>query len=394
MQKPLIVLLLLASAVAHAQHPASSKPHATAHRKLPAPPPPFWLSYEDARNKAHEVAGLLLIRRGSSLAKDKVFGARSMIDSLRQVCTAGVYLTPADTDDAAALGDAVFAYVLDDGTPVYKYTSPREPGAQNYLDGLQEAVARKNGIRNLRLLEAERLLGDKDPEILEDIIAGRNREGLPADSLLDLYVNGLPKDSLGSYRVVRFLALQSPVLNSTANQVLRQDGDLFNIVWKSLTMPERIRINNDVIDKTCAKAVRDQDQEEATLAATFAANTNNSPTAKVRAFQGVMLDFYYGIADTGHFVDFAKTYYDRFLMPFNADSLRRQDSVNHREEDLSVARFVGTQLEVGARRVATMTTDGAVLRQASAWADKAVALYPSREALETQERLRALLAQR
>ncbi|TDW97344.1 hypothetical protein [Dinghuibacter silviterrae] len=372
------------AATARAQHPS----HAPATRR-PAAPPPFWLSYADARTKAAGTGGMFLIRKGSSLAKDKILGGKMVMDSLRLLCAAGVYLAPSDTEGAAALGNAVFAYILDDGTPLYSYSALREPTAETYLDGLRAAIERKNGVHNLRLLEAERVLGDKDPANLEDIIAERNREGLPADSLLDLYVDGLPKDSVGSYRVLRFLALQAPVLNSTANQVLRQDGDLFNIVWKSLTMAERIHINNEVIAKTRAKAVKDQDQEEATLAATFAANTNNNPTAKIRAFQGVMLEFYYGVADTNHFLDFAKTYYDRFLMPFNADSLRRQDSIFHRAEDLSVARFVGTQLEVGARRMATMTADSALLRQAGAWADRAVALYPSREALETQERLRA-----
>ena len=404
MQKPILAILIFGASSAGAQTVHTGTAHPAAHKtqahKAPTPAPPFWVStYQEALAKATEVRGLVFVRQGTadcttcSVGGDKILKEKGVLDSLRLYCAAGVYLAPSDTD-ASVLHRAAFGFVTEDGTPVFRFEGRGAPTRTAYLDGLREAADRRTGMQPLRLLEAERLLGDKDENNLEAIIAERNREGLPADSLLEIYVEGLSEDSLGSPRVVRFLALQAPILNSEANQLLRQDAALFNAVWQGLTIKERIRINNDVISKTRAQAVANGDQEEVLLAATFAANTNTGPTAKVRAFQGVMLDFYYGMADTDKFLNLASTYYDRFLMPFAADSLRRQDSLNHREEDLSVSRFVGMQLESGASKVLLLTSDNVLLRQAGAWADKAVALYPSREALDTQTRFRARLAAR
>ncbi|HTJ13721.1 MAG TPA: hypothetical protein VL547_16910 [Dinghuibacter sp.] len=358
MQKILLIAALL-FASAKAQTPHKPKPVKK--------PDAFWLpDYQSALHKAAQNRGIVLVKIGLVDAT-----LRTLTDSLQKDCAAGVAI-PATDSVAKSLSGATFAYVMEDGTPIYRFEGA--PGRKDYIAGLHAAEDRADAMRNLRILQAERLLGDKDENKLEAIIAERNVEGLPADSLLDLYVEALPQDSLGSPRVLRFIALQAPVLNSAANQLLRQDALLFNDVWASLTLQERVKINNDVINKTKDKAVTDADQEEAQLAATFAANTNANATAKVRAFQGVMLDFYYGVGDTLKFLDLAKTYYDRFLMPFDADSLRHQDSIRGRAGELSVAHFVGTQLETGAKRVTAMAIDADLKRKAAAWADRAAAL--------------------
>jgi hypothetical protein len=398
MQKMIMKTMGLLLALIVCGTPAGAQTaHKTSVHRTPAPAPPFWVStYREALVKAGEARGMILVRQGGtacttcSVAADKVLKDRALYDSLRQFCVAGVYLDPTDTA-VTALRGAGFAYVLEDGTPLYRFQGRGEPTKRDYLQGLDQALLRKSGMQRLRILQAERMLGDSSLNNLEEIIAERNREGLPADSLLELYVEALPQDSLASLSVLTFLALQAPPLNSAANQLLRQDAGRFNEVWRGLPLQERSRINNQVISKTRARAVADGDQEEATLAATFAANTNANPTAKLRAFQGVMLEFYYGVADTARFLDMARTYYDRFLMPFNADSLRRQDSLLHRQDDRSLSRFVGTELETGAREVLALTSDHTLLLQAVTWADQAVALYPSREALETRARLKAKL---
>lgn len=360
MQKFLITAALLI-ATASAQTPLKPKPKPVAKTST------FWVpNYIEALNKASLNRGIVFVKVGPLDAT-----LRTLTDSLQKGCAAGVAVKPTDSV-AISLNGATFAYVMEDGTPIYRFEGV--PTKADYLKGLEAAGDRADAMRNLRILQAERLLGDKDEDKLEQIIAERTFEGLPADSLLELYVEALPQDSLGSQRVLTFIALQSPVLNSGANQLLRQDPILFNDVWTSLPVQQRVSINNAVINKTRDKAIKDADQEEATLAATYAANTNGNATAKLRAFQGVMLDFFYGVGDTLKFLDMAKTYYDRFLMPFAADSLRHQDSVRGRTGDQSVARFVGTQLETGAQRVEAFTHDAAMRQQADAWADRAAAL--------------------
>jgi hypothetical protein len=352
----------------------------TVQRKAAAPDP-FWApSLEAALQKAQASGDMVFVRHSPD---DKVLHAKAVLDSLKQFCAAGVYLGPGDT------GTALFSFVMSDGTPLYRYKGSALPTASTYLEGLRQALDRKWGMEHLRILQAERLLGDKDEDKLRDIILERTKEGLPADSLLEEYVLALPQDSLASFYTLRFLALEAPILNTGANQTLRQDPELFKQVWLSLAMEDRIRINNEVITKTWKNAVADTSQEEAQLAATFAANTNQSATAKVRAFQGVMLEYYFGVADTGKFIDLAGTYYDRFLMHLNVDSLRQQDSIFHRKDDLSVARFVSAQLTKGAGRVCDMTTIRALLNLSSDWVDRAIALYPSKEALDTKARIQA-----
>lgn len=360
MQKFLITAaLLIATATAQTSHKTKPKPVAKTST--------FWVpNFIEALNKASLNRGIVFVKVGPIDAT-----LRTLTDSLQKGCAAGVAVKSTDSI-AKSLNGASFAYVMEDGTPIYRFEG--EPTRKDYLNGLEKAGDRADGMRNLRILQAERLLGDKDEDKLEQIIAERTIEGLPADSLLELYVENLPQDSLGSENILRFIALQAPVLNSGANQLLRQDPILFNDVWSGLNMADRVRINNEVINKTKDKAIKDADQEEATLAATYAANTNGNATAKLRAFQGVMLDFFYGVGDTLKFLDMAKTYYDRFLMPFDADSLRHQDSVRGREGDESVAHFVGTQLETGAQRVDAFTTDADLRKRAAAWEDRAAAL--------------------
>jgi hypothetical protein len=420
--------------------------HAAARPKRPSTavktPDPFWIgSYARALESAKASGGLVLVRLAPSscttctVSSDKVINRKGLLDSLKKVCVAGVYLSPQDSDwawfqgqrtgerrtmdpetgereagtqDATESGTAqqgngtgqqstgtqsfgeddetapaAFLYVDGDGTCLLRCDSAA-PGETAYLEGMESALEHRDGMRRVKVLAAGRVMGDSDESNLEEIILEQAWAHQPVDSLLDVYINNLSVDSTGSLRVLRFLMLRAPLLNSNANQLLRQDPALFNEAWQGLSMEERFGVNNRVIAKTWQKAVKDRNQEEAQLAATFAANTNRDPDARLRAFQGVMLEFYYGAGDTTRFLNLAGTYYDRFLMHFNADSLRRADSLFHRGPATSVSRFLATQLLKAAQRVSGITADPSLIAMAHTWAVKAMALYPSPSARETE----------
>ena len=424
-----------------AQNSPQRVTHTTRPKKPSAPskaPDAFWArSYSAALESANAAGRLVLICLAPqscpscTVLSDKVLNRKGFLDSLKKECAAGVYLSPRDSDwtrfqqaltadpipadpaseeqaggenatgeqaagaqtaggqaaearaarEAAAteLRTASFIYTDGNGTCLLRYENPA-PGEKAYLDGMESALDRKSEMARVKVLEAGRVLGDSDEVNLEAIILEKAWAHQPMDSLLDVYIDNLPVDSMTSPRVLRFLALQAPVLNSNANQLLRQDPDLFGQVWQGLSMEERFRINNRVITKTWQKAVRDRNLEEAQLAASFAANTNRDPDARLRAFQGVLIEYYYGVGDTAKFLNLAGTYYDRFLMHFNADSTRRRDSLFHREGTISVARFLADQLQKAAERVAGVSSDPGMLTEARSWAERAAALYPTAEA--------------
>ena len=351
--KKLLVLLLAASQAATAQK--------------------FWApTQQEALAKADSAKGMIFICATQP--------GKPAMDSVKRYCAAGV---------RQKMGDTTFAFKNGDETALYAHSGPTTD--DQIIAGLLIAQDRNIAIRQRKLFESERILGDTDENKLEYIIAERTKEHLQTDSLLEVYVNNLPEDSATSRQTLRFLALQAPILNSLANQLLRQDPQKFTEVWNSLSIADRVRINNEVIEKTVQKAAIDTNEDEATLAATFAAGTNQSPIAKVRAFQGIKLEYFYNTGDTLRFLELAGTYYDRFLMHLDADSLKTEDSLHHRPEAFSVARFVGEQLNKGAERVEEMSKDPRNWRQALTWADEAVAMYPSDKAKETQNRLRAKL---
>ena len=360
--KKLLIIMLAASQAATAQHRATAQ-----HLES------FWVpTRTTACAKADSTKGMIFLYANAP--------GKPVMDSLRKYCAAGVHQTMADT---------TFAFENGQGELLYVRTGPATD--DQILAGLLIARDRNMAIRQRVIYESQRLLGDTDENKLEYIIAERTKEKLQTDSLLDTYVVNLPIDSATSPRILRFLALQAPVLNSLANQLLRQDPEKFTEVWKSLSIADRVRINNEVIEKTVQKAALDTNEDEATLAATFAAGTNQGPIAKVRAFQGIKLEYFYDTGDTLRFLELAGTYYDRFLMHLDADSLRVQDSIQHRPEAFSVAKFVGEQLNKGAERVDAMSHNPALWRQALTWADEAVAMYPAKELKETSDRLRAKL---
>jgi hypothetical protein len=407
----------------HAARP--KKPSAS-----PKAPDAFWAgSYAKALESANAAGRLVLVCLAPpscpscTVSSDKVLNRKGFLDSLKKECAAGIYLSSRDSDwvrlqgaatgeqitgDRAAQGQtaqgqatqgqaiddqgvASFLYIDGDGTCLLRYESAA-PGETAYLDGLTESLDRKAEMARVKILEPGRVLGDSDEANLEEIILEKAWAHQPVDSLLETYVSNLPVDSMTSIRVLRFLILQAPVLNSNANQLIRQDPDLFNQVWKGLSRVEQYKINNRVITKTWQMAIRDRDLDAAQLAASFAANTNRDPDARLRAFQGVLIEYHYGVGDTTQFLNLAGTYYDRFLMHFNADSLRRQDSLFHREGAISVSRFLAAQLQKAAERVSLVSSDPGMLTMAHSWAVRSVALCPTGESKTLESALSQRLA--
>ena len=417
----LSAMLLTAPGLLYAQAPVR---HTLVHpAKAPAAktPDPFWVeSYTAALEAAQDKGRLVLVClapvncTSCTVATDKTLNRRGVLDSLRKECVAGVYLYPRDPDwkhfqvlETGAIADwdwpideqspidpsaydqtpATFVFLSPDGICLERCDSAL-PKPEAYYSGLADALDRQDDIRKVKILESGRVLGDADEDNLEAIIREEAWAHQPVDSLLDLYIGNLSVDSIASPRVMRFLVLQAPVLNSDANQLLRQDPALFKRVWMGLSMEDRFQVNNRVIEKTWKKAAREHDLAGAQLAATFAANTNVNPEARLRAFQGVMIEYYYGVGDTSQFLNLAGTYYDRFLMRFNADSLRRQDSLLHRGPAVSVSRFLAVQLGKAAERVSKVSASPGMTAMAHTWAARAVALCPTEEERATEAVLR------
>ena len=191
----------------------------------------------------------------------------------------------------------------------------------------------------------------KNNNDLEVWISARKSLNLNNDSLLNIYVKNLLKDSLNSFRVLTFIAKQAPTKSSMADNILRGNPN-FSEVWYAIPSEERIILNKKIISKSLQKAIFEKNETYGLMVANFArAIYDNNKTSGNINFNFQAMTYYQGVVDMNKYFKYATFYYDSVILKTTVADVLRTDSLK-KVELIENANEVSTE-SVGNRKTIT-----------------------------------------
>ncbi len=283
--------------------------------------------------------------------------------------------------------------------------------AVHYKD--QIGIALTKASEGIRISEFENEYNNNKKNIfaLQALLHKRKSLNLQTDSLLNDYINLIPKDSSISSSELIFIAKMAPQLNSNPDIFLRKNKIAFNNAWYSIPLSERIEINGKIIAKSMKKAVFEKNASFAYQVAAFNKSTyTDNAQAGEKAFDKNLVEYYFETKDTFNYLIRAVNYYDKYYMTAQVheillqDSLRRNKILESTKGDtssktgtsykitksfaFSPQTSIFTQaLNTGAWNFYKMSSQPEYLDKALQWAKRAVEFYESAEAMDTYARL-------
>jgi tetratricopeptide (TPR) repeat protein len=379
------------------------------------------ISFDAALTAARQSSKLVLVQYESAVCKecnevaDKAFQDESLAARFRRdfVC---IKISPMHTDRAAIASlysrksDSFGILFIDaEKNLVHQY-----PGSASmsefYTRQASIALEKAAAGDNVQALEKQVLNGSKDIAQWEQLLKQKRALSLPTDSLLQIYVQMLPQDSLKQTRTLQFISTMSPLLQSLADSIMRKDPTLFNKAWYGLSLQTRVGTNNNIIRKSMQRAIREKSEPLAISVANFAKATHTkNPNAAAKAFDMNMLNFYEQTGDTAKFFTKSVAYYERYFMNVNPDAVKKVDSataerlrqtstkdtilqdgkigirtmINFAPEAQNLTR----ELTQGASKFYGMTRNPYLLSVATEWVRKGLQFYDLPEAWEIYGRL-------
>jgi thioredoxin-related protein len=196
-----------------------------------------------------------------------------------------------------------------------------------YAEQADIALKRRSG-KQLSDYTKEYNAGARSQKFLEEYIVKRWDAGLPADELLEKYTGGLPLDSLSNFRILKFIYLHGPALDSKVYKAIQAvtPRKIIDSMYRSSPYREAAAMNNAIISTTMQKAVRNKDRELAFQLRYFIQGTYNPDYRKgMIASRRSTLHFYYEIKDTLAYIREATEFLEDIHMRLTADSLKRMD---------------------------------------------------------------------
>ena len=288
---------------------------------------------------------------------------------------------------------------------------PQDKISEFYIYQIEQAYSKlAEGKASLKELDEEWRKNPTDIIAMELNLNRRKSLGLATDSLLDEYVKRLPTDSLTSSRTLRFIAQLAPSLFSPANEVLRAKYPNFLKAWFTMDLPTRIAINKKVISSSMKKAIALKNVVMANKVANFSDAINDNKVAGQKSYYRQLLNYYSAVKDTLQSLSLTSFYYDRYYISQSKDSLlknvakKQEDFHNHvlkKHTDTSMLAdssnykiiyneimqsYTGL-LNNAAWYIYTTTPNPKYLYKALEWAERAINVYESPEALDTYARL-------
>ncbi|CAG4999343.1 hypothetical protein DYBT9275_02206 [Dyadobacter sp. CECT 9275] len=197
-----------------------------------------------------------------------------------------------------------------------------------YTEQADIALKRRTG-KQLSDYVKEYKSGVRTPKFLEEYIVKRSQAGLSVTELLEIYTGALPLDSLSSFRVVKFIYLHGPSLDSKVYKAIQAvtPQKMIDSMYKTAPYQEAVAMNNAIISASMQKAVQKKDRELAGQTGYFIMRTYSPDFWQGRiASQRNMLRFLYEMKDTTQYITEATQFLDHTHMHLTADSLKRMDA--------------------------------------------------------------------
>lgn len=281
----------------------------------------------------------------------------------------------------------------------------------NYLTQIEIALGKTNNENNLTYLEAKFKDDSHNFDLLQMLLMERKSLGLETQALLDAYMDILPLDSLSSPRIVEFIMKMSPIVNTKPFLEIRQNMPLFNKVWNSIPIQDRVNINSRIIYNSRMQAIAQKNETFAYKIAAFSQSTylRNSDAGK-KAFAENMLLYFKGVGDTANYLSRTIDFYDTYFMTVSVDSIKKLDTILYAKivdkaegdtifrdkQKLVLSKKVAfkplsqtfsNNLNTGAWDIYNMSNEPAYLKKAITWAARGCEFFKEPGVLDTYARL-------
>lgn len=306
-----------------------------------------------------------------------------------------------------------YLFINADGDFLHRYAATTSYYVTN-LEQLDKALKRKeNPDIELKQLQKEYDNGKLEFSALYTLVAKKEELQLDHDQLTEEMLKLAPVDSANSLSFLQFLAAQTPIIDSKADQYLRKDNRNFNDAWYLMPLQKRSLINNRIILRSRNKAIKEKNIGYARRVASFAAGTNADRLYARRGYDRNMIEYYKGIHDTAAFLTGSVTFYDQYLMTVSVDSVQRADSLRKMElfanamaspekvmqppgssplmstrvQFSPATQRYANELNDGAWTIYTYTRDPVYLNKALNWAKRAIEFYDNPGVMDTYARL-------
>ncbi len=217
-------------------------------------------------------------------------------------------------------------FISPSGNVIHRYYGSTTMGSA-YVQSIRQAQSKLDDEKAIDAFEKAYAEGSRNPAILSQLLQLRENLGRETGQLLDEYAKSLPGDSLASLGQLQRLAGFAPVLNSYADSLMRAQGDRFQEAWYRMDLPTRVNINNRIIGKSKAIAIREHNRNRAIRVANFASGVQSDPYQKQRMYSLTMMDYHRAVGDTALYLDYAERFAERQLMRISPDSIRNLDSM-------------------------------------------------------------------
>jgi len=163
-------------------------------------------------------------------------------------------------------------------------------------------------------------------ELLKQYIIKLNEQNFNVDDLLEKYIKEMTIKELDDETEIAFLIRSCPIINSRTFQLIRQNSSLYNKVFESFPMEDRILINRKIIAKSKSKAFRDKDSNYLSSVLSFLYGSYGKDNKEgYKARQKMQLDYYKETKDSRFFFNSAESYYSSYLEKLNIDSIRKAE---------------------------------------------------------------------
>lgn len=206
----------------------------------------------------------------------------------------------------------------------------------NYLASLQNSSAlnrniyfnlAKDAIANvenppLKLYTDSLLNGNITKELMKQYIIKLNERNLYISDLVETYASGLTVKELEDENELKFLITTASVINSRSFKLTRLNNELFQKVFGTIPVEERIKINRKIIATSKEKAIKEKNVSYMYQVAQFLRGTYvNNPKQAQKESNILMMDYYHGVKDSVQYYLTAKQYYNSYIKSLDIDSL-------------------------------------------------------------------------
>ncbi|GGD53697.1 hypothetical protein GCM10011514_17300 [Emticicia aquatilis] len=215
-----------------------------------------------------------------------------------------------------------------EGALIYQFAMTTS-AEMKYLEVADEAIANAKNPAS-KEFEMKYKNGNRDKAFLKKYIEYKLSVEQEADKLVDEYIDQHTIGDLSTIDNVKFLMSTAPALDSKARKIMYVllPEKTVDSLFRALPLSERVKINNQIIDKTTRIAVRQKNVVLANRLSSFVAGTYDSDWEKANFFNQItMLNFFNAIKDTPNYLQRAEPFAEYTLMRYSPDSLLKKEEI-------------------------------------------------------------------